>query len=141
MLPTLSPNLQAVLDQAQTEAHAKRQDVVTTEHVLLAMLCDGQSEAARAVARQGVDLPEICSAVRGLLPAGEVTDVAGRLPLSPKAKRILDAAVKRATTSDAAEVTTQHLLLAMIDEPDTIFEDAFRLTGGDLHELTRSLRA
>ena len=69
----MSPALSRLLVSAQTEATALKDEYVSTEHLLLAMLAD-QSDLARMLASVGVTKPQILQALQSIRGNQRVTD-------------------------------------------------------------------
>ena len=69
-----SRRLTTVLNEASREAAALKDDYVSTEHLLLALLKEGTSEAARFLGEQGVDREAVLQALRALRGSQRVTD-------------------------------------------------------------------
>jgi ATP-dependent Clp protease ATP-binding subunit ClpB len=69
-----SQTLASILDQAAGEAAALKDEYVSTEHVLLALLKEGTSEAARLLKEQGVDRDAVLQALRTLRGSQRITD-------------------------------------------------------------------
>jgi ATP-dependent Clp protease ATP-binding subunit ClpB len=70
---TISPRLDAVLKQALREAEALRDDYVSTEHMLLALL-DARTAAGEALKRQGVTRDRVLAALREIRGTQRVDD-------------------------------------------------------------------
>jgi ATP-dependent Clp protease ATP-binding subunit ClpB len=69
-----SAALQKILEGAETEADALKDEYVSTEHLFLALLKEGTSEAARLLIERGVDWDAVLQALRALRGAQRVTD-------------------------------------------------------------------
>src|SRR5271170_6956270 len=120
MMEHLSESASRALDAAQFQARDLNQDFVGTEHLLLGVLSDDQSDACKTLARCKVDVAKLVQSLLAMLPKGERPPVvAGPLPLSPKAKHILDAALVAAGAGRVGRVPTRLLLLALLDESGT----------------------
>jgi len=71
---SLSPALKQVLDQARKEAEQLKDEYVSTEHLFLAMLKDGTSEAARILRANGVTEEAVLKALASVRGSQRVTD-------------------------------------------------------------------
>jgi ATP-dependent Clp protease ATP-binding subunit ClpB len=71
---SLSPALRQVLDAARKEADELKDEYVSTEHLFLAMLKDGKSEAARILRTNGVTEEAVLKALASVRGSQRVTD-------------------------------------------------------------------
>jgi hypothetical protein len=97
---------------AQEEARTAGHDRITVAHLLLGVLADAESGAARRVAGQGLDLDTVRATARATLP-GPGTEVPALIPFDPHAKRALERAFVEAEQRGAERVGTEHVLLAV----------------------------
>jgi hypothetical protein len=107
----------AAVVAAQSEAKAAGNDAIGVPHLLLALLADPGSTAARAVAAQGVSLDEVRRIATATLPAAS-PEVPEMVPFDPQARRVLELTFREALRLDATTVGTAHLLLALLDVED-----------------------
>ena len=101
---------------------------VGSEHILLGLAMEGTGTAARCLRSYGFDDKRI----RGLLIEAVGRGAAGSRPaqgFTPRAKNVIEAAAAEAESQGQGLVDTQHLLLAILREGDSL---ALRLlsTGG-----------
>ncbi|MDE2127271.1 MAG: ATP-dependent Clp protease ATP-binding subunit [Armatimonadetes bacterium] len=102
---------------AQEEAGRLGENYVSTEHLLLGLVRENDSVAARILDRMGVSLGRIRSEIERQVTRGE-----GRLgqemQLTPRAKRVIDLAYDEARQLNNNYIGTEHLLLGLIREGD-----------------------
>ena len=140
MQPQLTDSTRKALDQAQTEARNLNQEFVGTEHLLLAMLGCHNCHVSRVLRQHHVDRDQVRTQLLSVLGYAEDNpNVTGNLPLSPKAQRAVNAAVVMSRSLREPKVSTRVLLLALMDEPKTVFLQALRQTGVDVESLVRAL--
>jgi ATP-dependent Clp protease ATP-binding subunit ClpC len=145
MREVFSSQLRGVLDRAQEAARALGQDYVGSEHLMLGLLeadggGGGPSEAADALRRHEVDVASLRRRLSDALPHGaEPVVVQGSLPLSPKSKQAVDGALTKARSACSDRVSTRLLLLALLDEPETLIRQSLRDEGADLDTLRQLL--
>ncbi len=72
--PTLSPGLQRVLDRAFEEATARKDEYVSTEHLLLAIVDDKQDECGRALRDAGASREAVEQALQSVRGSAPITD-------------------------------------------------------------------
>ena len=70
----LSGGLQNIMAEAEREAEALKDEYVSTEHIVLALLKEGTSEAARLLKEHGVGRDEVLQALRSLRGSQRISD-------------------------------------------------------------------
>jgi hypothetical protein len=108
-----------VLVLAEEESRRLGHGQVGTEHLLLGILADGNSFAARALTLSGATLD--ASRTKVAEAVGEAKDGvgAGALPFTDRAKRALDRASRLSLRQRAANVETEHVLVSVLDVEGT----------------------
>jgi ATP-dependent Clp protease ATP-binding subunit ClpC len=135
----LSESARNVLDQAQHEARRLNQEFVGTEHLALAVMSDGNSDAMKALVRHQADPDALAEQLRRVLQApDDVPVVTGRLPLSARAQRALNSAIVLARSLREPVVSTRHLLAALLSESNTL-STTLKEAGVDVDALVRGL--
>jgi ATP-dependent Clp protease ATP-binding subunit ClpC len=99
---------------AHEEARGLRHSYVGTEHILLALLREGDGPAASAMASSGVSHGQVRAAVVRMMGTG-VEDPAGELPLTSAAETVLDGARRESSLRGQEHVGTEHILLALLE--------------------------
>ena len=102
---------------AQDEALELGHGHVGTEHLLLALLRDGDSMAARVLASFEVTPERARSEVLRRVPSGQAAH-GSQLPFSPRAKQALELSLKHALSLGHNYVGTEHVLLGVADTDD-----------------------
>ena len=102
------------LMSSQNEARATGHNLIRTEHLVLGLLADPSSLAARTIEAQGASLGSVREAALGALPepAGEVPAL---IPYDPQAKKALELTVREALRMGHNYVGTEHLLLGLLE--------------------------
>ena len=100
---------------AQEEAGKLGESYVSTEHLLLGLVRESDSVAAKVLAGIGVSLEQIGIEIRRQVTQGD-----GRLgqdmQLTPRSKRVIDLAYDEARQLDNNFIGTEHLLLGLLRE-------------------------
>jgi Clp amino terminal domain, pathogenicity island component len=118
-----------VVVATQEIARSRGDDHIGTEHLLLGLLDDEGSMAARALASFGVTKDLVDEAI-GSAP-GPKARVKGHIPFSPDAKKVLELALREAIRVKARSIGTEHILLAILrasDSPGARILDRFGVT-------------
>jgi ATP-dependent Clp protease ATP-binding subunit ClpA len=140
MREIMTGQMRRALDEAQSAARAMNQDFVGAEHLALGLLSASEGEAVAALAARRCNAASVIRRLKGDLPIGkEPPVVTGSLPLSPKAKGAIDAALIRADRMHAPHVTTRMVLLALLEEKESDVAEAFAAEGADVGQLSRAL--
>ena len=117
--PTLdrwTQRAQALLEHAVAEARRLRHHYVGTEHILLALLADAESLAAKVLADIGIARPAVEAALLEVTPRGTTTVDAP--PFTPRAATCLEKSVSEALQLGHNYVGTEHILLALFADPE-----------------------
>jgi len=120
-----------VLAIARKEAEATRSDYVGSEHMLMALLTEGNGVAVRALENVSVDLAALHSRIAKFITgngteAQKQQNVKGTeqeigLRFSPQAKALLENTLLEAKTMGSRYVGTEHLLLAILNPRNDSF--------------------
>jgi ATP-dependent Clp protease ATP-binding subunit ClpA len=81
------------------------------------------------------------NALAHALPEGKESPVVtGRLPMSPKAQRLVTHAIVAAQAAGKAKVSTSTMLATLLAETSGVVCEAFRRSGAEGSELVKALR-
>jgi ATP-dependent Clp protease ATP-binding subunit ClpC len=104
-----------VIVLAQEEASLLKHNYIGTEHLLLGLLAVGEGDAARTLESFNITLESARHEVRAIL--GEGTEPPkGHVPFTPRAKKVLELALREALTLRSQSIGSVHLLLGLISE-------------------------
>jgi ATP-dependent Clp protease ATP-binding subunit ClpC len=144
MLPKSSRRVAEVIRIANLIAREYEREYVGTEHVLLAVQREGTGVGAAVLAKQGITADNLQEEIDKLVKSQlEETWVFGRLPGTPHFKNVMATAIKECQQLGAKEVSTEHILLALLKERGSIAQKALQSLGltfdiakDDVRELT-----
>ena len=109
---------QEALQEAQAAAEKREQQQVEPEHLLLALLQQSEGIIPQIFQKLGVSLPTLTSKIEEAL--GQIPKVygggVGQVYISPRLKKVLDNSFQEAERLKDAYVSTEHMLLAIIEE-------------------------
>jgi len=135
MRPAFTETLSESLRLADEQARQLHQEFVGTEHLLLGILAGKTGDAFRALQAE-TDIENLMPKLTRALPrATERPVVTGRLPLSPKAQRVINTAISDAQAAGQANVSTRFILLALLGEGESAVRQVLSESGADLEEL------
>ena len=129
MFEKFTDKARKVMSLAQEEARGLGQMYVGTEHLLLALIKEGEGVAAQALAKLDVTYDEALSTVRDLTPSETEPVPGGHIPFTPRAKRVLEGAYRETMTHGQMYISTEHLLLGIVSEGNGRAMDALRQMG------------
>src|ERR1051326_4128763 len=130
MFERFTERARRVVVLAQDEARELKHEYIGTEHLLLGLLRERESVAARALAGLGVTLDEVRERVQAASPAGERSP-AGQIPFTPRAKRTLELSLREALAHGHNHIGTEHVLLGLSRDEDGIAVQILRELGTD----------
>ncbi len=108
-----SARAQRVMSLAQAEALRRNHKSIGTEHILLGLVGEGDSVAARVLVALGVDLAAVRSRAEFLAGHGEQPSP-NDIGLTPGAKRVIELAVDEARSLSHHYIGTEHLLIGLM---------------------------
>ena len=111
----LTDDARRVLPLAREEAGRFGLNYIGTEHLLVAIVREGDGLGAKVLANLGVDLNKVRSTVEFIVGRGPRT-VTGDFGLSSRAQHVIMLAVDEARGLNHDRVGTEHLLLALLRE-------------------------
>ncbi|MDO4988560.1 MAG: ATP-dependent Clp protease ATP-binding subunit [Synergistes sp.] len=107
-----------VFQLAQKEALRMGHEVVGTEHILLALLIDGDDLILKFLAHYGISEEALAAEIEKISGIGTPREGQIDLPLSQRAKNVMDLSMREASRMHNAYVATFHILLAILAEGD-----------------------
>lgn len=108
------------ISEAVRAATSEKQEFVGTEHILMGLLREKKGVACRILEENQVELSMVMKLAEQLISAegGVITKSKGRF--TPRAKRVMDNAVKEAVTYGQVLAGTEHILLSLLKEKDCV---------------------
>lgn len=106
---------------ANNEAQRFNHEYIGTEHVLLGFVREGGGVGANVLKNLGLDLRKVRLEVEKLVKAGSESSInLGSLPKTPQVGRVIDFSIEEAKQLQHNYIGTEHLLLGLIREHDSI---------------------
>jgi hypothetical protein len=119
---------------AQEEARALKHNYIGTEHILLGLLLEDEGLAARVLESVDITVDLVRASVVRIVPGGE--DVtAGQIPFTPRAKKVLELALREALSLGHNYISTEHILLGLGREDDGVAVRILRDFGADAETI------
>ncbi|MBL7140119.1 MAG: ATP-dependent Clp protease ATP-binding subunit [Planctomycetes bacterium] len=120
MFERFTDRARKVMALANQEAQRFNHEYVGTEHVLLGLVKEGQGVAANVLHNLQVDLKKIRLEVEKIVKSGPAMVTMGKLPQTPRAKKVIEFAIEEARNLGHNYVGTEHLLLGLLREHDGV---------------------
>lgn len=104
---------------AQDEARGLKHNYIGTEHLLLGLLREEEGLAARILSALNVTVDESRERVRAVIGEGDEVTV-GQIPFTPRAKKVLELALREALSLGHNYIGTEHILLGLVRENEGV---------------------
>jgi ATP-dependent Clp protease ATP-binding subunit ClpC len=117
---------------AREEAERHQNDYLGTEHLVLAILREGDGVALAVLKKMGLSVEQIRLEVERNLPGGGNTMTFGEIPFTPRVKKVIEYAVEEAKLLGHNYIGSEHLLLGLLREEEGIGGKILRSLGGNL---------
>jgi ATP-dependent Clp protease ATP-binding subunit ClpC len=131
MFERLTDRARRVVVLAEDEARQLDHNHIGTEHLLLGLARVGEGVAARALESLGIGLEAVRQQVEEAIGRGEQAP-AGRIPFTPRAKKVLELALREAMALGHHYVGTEHILLGLLREGEGVAAQVLVRLGADL---------
>jgi ATP-dependent Clp protease ATP-binding subunit ClpA len=116
---------------AQEEARLLNHNYIGTEHLLLGLIADEDSDAAQALDSLDVTVEAARAQVREMIGEG-VEPPTGHIPFTPRAKKVLELSLREALTLRSQSIGSVHLLLGLIAEGEGVGAQILERLGAPL---------
>jgi ATP-dependent Clp protease ATP-binding subunit ClpA len=119
---------------SQEEARQLQHNYIGTEHILLGLIAESDGVASQALARFGMTLDETRDDVKAIIGLGKATPT-GHIPFTPRAKKVLELALREALQLRNDFIGTEHILLGVIREGQGVGAQIIKQHCPDLTEV------
>ncbi|MEO1534098.1 MAG: ATP-dependent Clp protease ATP-binding subunit [Planctomycetota bacterium] len=135
MFERFTDRARKVMALANQEAQRFNHEYIGTEHILLGLVKEGSGVGANVLKALGVDLRKVRLEVEKLVKQGPEMVTMGKLPQTPRAKKVIEYAIEEARNLNHNYVGTEHLLLGLLREHDGVAAQVLRNLGLKLEEV------
>jgi ATP-dependent Clp protease ATP-binding subunit ClpA len=104
---------------AQEESRMLDHNYIGTEHLLLGLIHERGTIAAAAIESAGLTLAAARAEVEAMIGRGASAPI-GHIPFTPRAKKVLELALREALALKKSYIGPEHILLGLIREPDGV---------------------
>ena len=130
-----------VLALAQDEAIRFNHNYIGVEHLLLGLVREGEGVAARVLDSLGIDLSKMRSSVEVMIGRGKETTSPSEITLSPRTKKVIELAVDESRKLGHSHVGTEHLLLGIVREGQSVGAGVLESMGVNLEQVRHQVIA
>ena len=120
MFERFTDRARKVMQLANQEAQRFNHEYIGTEHILLGLVKEGSGVAANVLKNLDVDLRKIRLEVEKIVQTGPDMVTMGKLPQTPRAKKVIEFAMDEAKNLNHNYVGTEHLLLGLLREHEGV---------------------
>jgi len=125
---------------AQEETKHTRADQVMPEHVLLAIIREGEGIGFKALRSLKIDTLELRDELERTIEKHRSSTTIGDLPLSRRSRSLLEAAAEEANMSGSDYIGTEHFVIAAAREQGSVFEGHLAHIGVYYEQLRAAVR-
>ena len=124
-----------VMQLANQEAQRFNHEYIGTEHILLGLVKEGSGVAANVLKNLDVDLRKIRLEVEKLVQSGPEMVTIGKLPQTPRAKKVIEYSMEEARNLNHNYVGTEHILLGLLREQEGVAAQVLMNLGLKLEDV------
>ena len=124
-----------VMQLANQEAQRFNHEYIGTEHVLLGLIKEGSGVAANVLKNLDIDLRKIRMEVEKLVQSGPDMVTMGKLPQTPRAKKVIEYSMEEARNLNHNSVGTEHILLGLLREQEGVAAQVLMNLGLKLEDV------
>jgi ATP-dependent Clp protease ATP-binding subunit ClpC len=135
MFERFTDRARKVMALANQEAQRFNHEYIGTEHILLGLVKEGSGVGANVLKNLDVDLRKVRLEVEKLVKSGPEMVTMGKLPQTPRAKKVIEYAIEEARNLNHNYVGTEHLLLGLLREQDGVAAQVLMNLGLKLEEV------
>jgi len=135
MFERFTDRARKVMALANQEAQRFNHEYIGTEHILLGLVKEGSGVGANVLKNLDVDLRKVRLEVEKLVKSGPEMVTMGKLPQTPRAKKVIEFAIEEARSLNHNYVGTEHLLLGLLREHDGVAAQVLMNLGLKLEEV------
>ncbi|NMC46884.1 MAG: ATP-dependent Clp protease ATP-binding subunit [Chloroflexi bacterium] len=136
-LEKFTQSAQQVLSLAHQEAEQFHHPQIRSEHILLGLIQENNGVAGRVLRELGVELDRAREMVLRLTGIGTITQA--RIDLSAEAQKIITLSVEEAQKMNSRYISTEHLLLAIVNSDEGLCEDVLAKLGVTFEQVRRQI--
>jgi ATP-dependent Clp protease ATP-binding subunit ClpC len=138
MFERFTDRARRVVVLAQEEARMRNHSFIGTEHILLALIDEGDGTGVKALESLGISRDEVRQQVEEIIGQGQHAP-SGHIPFTPRAKKVLELSLRESVQLAQAYIGTEHILLGLIREGDGVAAQVLVRLGADLDRVRQQV--
>ncbi|MFY9262321.1 MAG: ATP-dependent Clp protease ATP-binding subunit [Actinomycetaceae bacterium] len=138
MFERFTDRARRVIVLAQEEARNLKHNYLGTEHILLGLIKEGEGVAAKALEALNVSFDTVREQVVDIIGEGQEQPT-GHIPFTPRAKKVLEYAMREGLQLGHSYIGTEHLLLGLCREQDGVAAQVLVKLGADLNKVRQQV--
>ncbi|PKM56576.1 MAG: ATP-dependent Clp protease ATP-binding subunit ClpC [Firmicutes bacterium HGW-Firmicutes-3] len=107
---------------------------VGTEHLLLGLLKEGEGVAAKTLISQNINYEDVYNKIKEVIVSSQVQISEGE-GMTPRVRRVLELSVAEASKMHSGEIGTEHILIALLRETDSMAIRILEVLGGSKQKI------
>src|SRR4051794_12169645 len=139
MFERFTDRARKVMEFANQEAQRFNHEYIGTEHILLGLIKEGTGTAARVLMDLGVDKRQARVELEKRVKSGPDMVRMGKLPQTPRAKKVIEFAIEESRCLNHDYVGTEHLLLGLLRERDGLAAAVLTALGLQLEQVREAV--
>ncbi|MHC4684581.1 MAG: ATP-dependent Clp protease ATP-binding subunit, partial [Planctomycetota bacterium] len=139
MFERFTDRARKVMALANQEAQRFNHEYIGTEHILLGLVKEGSGVGATVLKNLDVDIKKLRLEVEKLVKSGPDMVTMGKLPQTPRAKKVIEFAIEEARSLNHNYVGTEHILLGLLRESEGIAAQVLMNLGLKLEDVRQEV--
>ncbi len=139
MFERFTDRARKVMALANQEAQRFNHEYIGTEHILLGLVKEGSGVGATVLKNLDVDIKKLRLEIEKLVKSGPDMVTMGKLPHTPRAKKVIEFAIEEARSLNHNYVGTEHLLLGLLRESEGIAAQVMMNLGLRLEDVRQEV--
>ena len=139
MFERFTDRARKVMALANQEAQRFNHEYIGTEHILLGLVKEGSGVGATVLKNLDVDIKKLRLEVENLVKSGPDMVTMGKLPQTPRAKKVIEYAIEEARALNHNYVGTEHILLGLLRESEGIAAQVLMNLGLKLEDVRQEV--
>lgn len=134
MFERFTDRARRVIVLAQEEARSLKHNYLGTEHILLGLIKEGEGVAAKALESLDISFDAVRNQVVEIIGEGQ-EQPSGHIPFTPRAKKVLEYAMREGLQLGHSYIGTEHLLLGLCREQEGVAAQVLAKLGADVSKV------
>ena len=139
MFERFTDRARKVMALANQEAQRFNHEYIGTEHILLGLVKEGSGVGATVLKNLDVDIKKLRLEIEKLVKRGPDMVTMGKLPQTPRAKKVIEYAIEEARALNHNYVGTEHILLGLLRESEGIAAQVLMNLGLKLEDVRQEV--